>query len=158
MSKPLTQALNKVKTGGKRIIIPYIMAGDHVEGLGGLSETIAFLSQAGAAAIEIGIPFSDPVADGPVIEAAGLRSLAKGVTLSAVLASLKTIQSSLPLIVMTYLNPVYQYGLEAFVADLQETSVKGIIIPDLPHEHEEMLLPYLENTDLALIPLVSLNT
>lgn len=59
---------------------------------------------------------------------------------------------------MTYINPVYQYGVEKLIADLAKTSVKGLIIPDLPHEHENIIKPYLENTDIALVPLVSLTT
>ncbi|MDQ0222271.1 tryptophan synthase subunit alpha [Streptococcus moroccensis] len=158
MSKSLTTILENRLANGHRIIVPYIMAGDHENGLDGLLDTITLLSEAGAAAIEIGIPFSDPVADGPVIEAAGLRSLAKGVTLADIIKTLKTIDSPVPLVMMTYLNPLYQYGLERVVTDLKETSVKGLIIPDLPHEHTDLLKPLLEGTDLAVIPLVSLTT
>ncbi|MBM7635420.1 tryptophan synthase subunit alpha [Streptococcus saliviloxodontae] len=158
MTKTLTQKLESIKAAKKGIFVPYIMAGDHAKGLDGLFDTIAFLENSGASAIEVGIPWSDPVADGPVIELAGQRSLAKGVTLTAIVKKLQEKQSQVPLVIMTYINPVYQYGIEQFIADLKETSVKGLIIPDLPHEHEDMIKPFLADTDIALVPLVSLTT
>ena len=80
MGKTLTEHLQKLKDQQQGIFVPYIMAGDHEKGLAGLQETIQFLEELGVSAIEVGIPFSDPVADGPVIEEAGLRSLAHGTT------------------------------------------------------------------------------
>lgn len=158
MAKTLTKTLQAIKEQDKGIFIPYIMAGDHDQGLGGLFETIAFLEDSGASAIEVGIPWSDPVADGPIIELAGQRSLAKGTTLTTVIKKLQEQESQVPLVIMTYFNPVYQYGIESFIKALEKTSVKGLIIPDLPHESEGLIKPYLEKTDLALIPLVSLTT
>ena len=84
------------------------MAGDHAKGLDGLFETIALLENSGVSAIEVGIPWSDPVADGPVIELAGQRSLAKGVTLTAIIKKLQEQKTQVPLVIMTYINPVYQ--------------------------------------------------
>lgn len=158
MTKILEKHLRNIKENGKGIFLPYIMAGDHEKGLDGLFETIDFLEQAGVSAIEIGVPFSDPVADGPVIEEAGQRSLAKGVHLSDIIKQLQGQASQVPLILMTYFNPVFQYGLDQFFRDLETTSVKGLIIPDLPYEHETILRPYLEKSDLCLIRLVSLTT
>ena len=106
----------------------------------------------------MGIPWSDPVADGPVIEMAGQRSLAKGVTLTAIVKKLQEQETKIPLVIMTYINPVYQYGIEAFIKELASTSVKGLIIPDLPNEHADMIAPYLQGSDIALVPLVSLTT
>ena len=80
MGKTLTERLQKLKDQQQGIFVPYIMAGDHEKGLAGLQETIQFLEELGVSAIEVGIPFSDPVADGPVIEEAGLRSLSTGVS------------------------------------------------------------------------------
>lgn len=152
------KTLEKKLKETNKIFIPYIMAGDHEKGLDGLQETISLLENAGASAIEIGIPFSDPVADGPVIEQAGLRALAKGVSLKQILSVLTGIDSGIPLIVMSYFNPIYQIGLENFVAALAQTPVAGLIIPDLPKELDRMVKPYLDGTDIALIPLVSLTT
>ena len=101
--------------------------------------------------MEVGIPWSDPVADGPVIEMAGQRSLAKGVTLTAIVKKLQEQETKIPLVIMTYINPVFQYGIEAFIKELASTSVKGLIIPDLPNEHADMIAPYLEGSDIALV-------
>ncbi|ALT81300.1 MULTISPECIES: tryptophan synthase subunit alpha [Streptococcus] len=158
MTKTLTKHLENIATSGKGIFVPYIMAGDHEKALDSLFDTITFLENSGASAIEVGIPWSDPVADGPVIELAGQRSLANGVNLTAIVQKLQEKQTTIPLVIMTYINPVYQYGIEKFIADLKNTSVKGLIIPDLPHEHENMVKPYLTDTDIALVPLVSLTT
>lgn len=158
MTKTLTQHLQAIKASKQGLFIPYIMVGDHEKGLEGLSETISYLAEAGVPAIELGLPFSDPVADGPIIEAAGQRSLAKGVTLAKLIGYLQTLDSQVPLIIMTYLNPIYRYGFQRLVNDLATTSVKGLIVPDLPHEHKEMLDSHLEASDLVLIPLVSLTT
>ena len=133
MPKTLTEKLNAIKATGKGIFVPYIMAGDHEKGLSGLGETIHFLEDLGVSAIEVGVPFSDPVADGPVIEEAGLRSLARGTSTQALVETLKTIETEIPLVIMTYFNPLFQYGVEKFVKDLADTAVKGLIIPDLPH-------------------------
>ncbi|WP_099221341.1 tryptophan synthase subunit alpha [Listeria costaricensis] len=146
----------KLKSHPKPLIIPYIMAGDG--GLDNLAERIQLLEEAGAAAIEIGIPFSDPVADGPVIQLAGLRAFEAGVTLEKVLNELAELQTEIPLIVMTYFNPVFHFGTQRFVEQLKKTPVKGVIIPDLPAEESHFLTPYLQETDLALIPLVSLTS
>ncbi len=158
MNLSLTQHLEGIRAKGRGIFVPYIMAGDHDKGLDGLFETIDFLENQGVSAIEIGVPFSDPVADGPVIEAAGLRALAKNVSLRGIVQKLQERKSRVPLVLMTYFNPVYQYGLEAFVRDLENTTVKGLIIPDLPHEHDDLVKPFLKDSDLALVPLVSLTT
>ena len=133
MPKTLTEKLNAIKATGKGIFVPYIMAGDHEKGLDGLAEIIHFLEDLGVSAIEVGIPFSDPVADGPVIEEAGLRSLAHGTSTQALVEILKTIETEIPLVIMTYFNPLFQYDVEKFVKDLADT-------------------------DIALIPLVSLTT
>lgn len=158
MTKTLTQHLQAIKDSGRGIFVPYIMAGDHDKGLEGLPETIHFLEDLGVSAVEVGIPFSDPVADGPVIEEAGLRSLGRHTSVKALVSVLQKLDTQLPLVIMTYFNPIFQYGLKDFVADLAGTAVKGIIIPDLPHEHRDFVLPLLENSDIALVPLVSLTT
>ena len=154
--KTLTKHLNTIKEQEQTIFIPYIMAG--AQGLENLEKEIQVLSDAGASAIELGIPFSDPVADGPVIQAAGLNALKNDVTLQKILAVLKKIQTDTPLVIMTYFNPIYVYGLEKFINELAKTSVKGLIIPDLPYEHQNLLRPLLIETDIALVPLVALTT
>ena len=156
--KTLRQHLETLKSAGKTLVVPYIMAGDHANGIAGLPETIDFLVANGASTIEVGIPFSDPVADGPVIELAGIRALKNGTTLTNAIETLKTIKTDVPLVIMSYFNPIYKYGIEKFVNDLKDTPVKGLILPDVPREHENMIAPFLTNTDIALVPLVTLTS
>ena len=158
MGKTLTEHLQKLKDQQQGIFVPYIMAGDHEKGLAGLQETIQFLEELGVSAIEVGIPFSDPVADGPVIEEAGLRSLAHGTTTEELVQTIQRLETSVPLVIMTYFNLLFQYGLENFFRDVEGTAVKGVIIPDLPHEHADLVEPLLVDKDIALVPLVSLTT
>ena len=101
MGKTLTEHLQKLKDQQQGIFVPYIMAGDHEKGLAGLQETIQFLEDLGVSAIEVGIPFSDPVADGPVIEEAGLRSLAHGTTTEELVQTIQHIETTVPLVIMT---------------------------------------------------------
>ncbi|MTD40162.1 tryptophan synthase subunit alpha [Erwinia sp. CPCC 100877] len=154
--KSLTKALTKQQQTGKTIFVPYIMAG--AQGLDQLAEEIQLLCEAGASAIELGIPFSDPVADGPVIQKAGLNALSNQVTLEKIINTLKGISTAVPLVIMTYFNPIYTFGLERFIKSLADTPVKGLIIPDLPYEHRDFLTPMLDASDLALIPLIALTT
>ena len=123
MGKSLTEHLQKLKDQQQGIFVPYIMAGDHEKGLAGLQETIQFLEGLGVSAIEVGIPFSDPVADGPVIEEAGLRSLAHGTTTEELVQTIQRLETSVPLVIMTYFNPLFQYGLENFFRDVEGTAV-----------------------------------
>lgn len=143
---------------GKKAFVPYIMAGDG--GLETLKEKLLFLQECGADAVEIGIPFSDPVADGPTIQAAGIRALSRGTTLRKVLEMVQTFKTeiSIPLILMTYLNPLVAYGLEKFAEDAAAAGISGCIIPDLPLEEEDFILPALEEHEISLIRLVTLTT
>jgi tryptophan synthase alpha chain len=156
--KTLTKYLTTKRENGAALVVPYIMAGDHKNGLDGLAETIDFLQNAGASAIEIGIPFSDPVADGPIIQEAGIRALTKHVSIFQIMKKLQTIETKIPLAIMSYFNPIYNYGIEKFAADLQGTCVKGLIIPDLPFEHGDYVEPFLQDTDVSIVRLVSLTT
>ncbi len=154
----LKKYLQSVLSVGKKLFIPYIMAGDG--GLDALEERINFLSACGVSAIELGIPFSDPVADGPVIQRAGIRALKNGTTLEGVLERLKAFKESrtVPVIIMTYLNPVFQYGLERFARDAEEAGVSGIIIPDVPLEEEGLISGVLRKYGIAHIRLVALTS
>jgi len=134
------------------------MAGDG--GLETFKEKLLFLQEAGVTAIEVGIPFSDPVADGEAIQQAGARALLEGVTLRNVLEELEkcTAEVSVPLIVMTYLNPILALGVPHFVEACGKAGVGGLIIPDLPLEESGPLRETLKGTDIAWIPLVSLTS
>lgn len=154
----LTNAITDCITRGDKAFVPYIMAGDG--GLETIKKNILFLQQTGVTAIELGIPFSDPVADGPVIEQAGERALAKGVTLRKVLKELTLFKDevTVPLVIMTYLNPILSYGIDQFAKDCQNSGISGLIVPDLPHEESGLLQNSLTKSEIALIPLVSLTS
>lgn len=150
--------INGLLNANKKLFIPYVMCGD-----GGFDKTekvIRLLEQSGASIIEIGIPFSDPIADGPSIQAAGQRALDDGVNLRQILDFLIGLppENDVPRIIMTYLNPIVQYGLEAFFEQLKKAHVSGLIIPDLPFEEYDMLTPYTIPNNIAIIPLVAPST
>lgn len=155
MKKSLTNFLQQRKQDHK-LFVPYIMAG--ANGLTRLEEEIVMLAQQGADAIEIGIPFSDPVADGPVIQLAGIASRERGVTFKKIVQQLNELHSPVPLILMGYTNSFLSYGLNELARDLGNTQVKGVIIPDLPFEHRDIVKPVLDEADIALIQLVTLTS
>ncbi|RDW21208.1 tryptophan synthase subunit alpha [Oceanobacillus chungangensis] len=154
----IEQIFQEKQSAGQKLFIPYIMAGDG--GLDILEERIQFLKDSGVAAIELGIPFSDPIADGPTIQAAGQRALSNGTSLKAVLNHLQNFEAKpeVPIIFMTYLNPIYNYGLEKFAADCEKAGVDGIIIPDLPMEEEDMIAGALRAHSIAFIRLVAMTS
>lgn len=154
--KALTSYLQQKKASGKTLFVPYIMAG--ANGLGQLEDEINMLAAAGADAIEIGIPFSDPVADGPIIQLAGIKSRELGTTFRKIIEQLQKITAPVPLILMGYTNSFFAYGLDKLTEDIAKTDVKGVIIPDLPFEHREFVKPNLDAGDIALIQLVSLTS
>jgi len=154
----LQQAIEQMKIAGNKAFVPYIMAGDG--GLETLKPTILKLQQMGVTAIEVGIPFSDPVADGPTIEQAGERALAEGVTLRKVLEALASCKEEIevPLVVMTYFNPVLAFGLEAFANACVAGGVKGLIVPDVPLEESAILRDTLNPHGIDIVQLVSLTS
>lgn len=136
--------------------IPFIMAGD--PSMEAAQALLNGLPEAGADIIEIGIPFSDPVADGPVIQAAGLRALAAGATLAktiAMVANFRKTNSTTPIILMGYYNPIYHYGLSAFAKDAAAAGVDGLIIVDLPPEEEGEVLPDFRKHGLQIVRLIA---
>jgi tryptophan synthase alpha chain len=154
----IEQNFKLFKDKGMKAFVPYIMAGDG--GLECLTDRLVLLEKFGAAAIEVGVPFSDPVADGPTIQRAGIRALTNGTTLKGILAELGKAREvvSVPIILMTYLNPVYSYGIDAFVEAIKKIGVDGCIIPDLPLEEESIIAPLLEEAGVELIRLVTPTT
>lgn len=122
---------------GKKAFIPFLTAGD--PDLETSLENYKAVAEAGADLIEIGIPFSDPIAEGPVIQEADLRSLNAGTTTDRVFEMVKELRKTVtktPLVFMTYANPVYHYGLDRFFQKTAEAGVQGIIIPDVPYEEK----------------------
>ncbi|OMP66081.1 tryptophan synthase subunit alpha [Domibacillus epiphyticus] len=148
----------RVKEEGKKIFTAYIMAGDG--GLHKLKEMILLLEDAGVTVVELGIPFSDPVADGPVIQEAGKRALAEKVTLTSVLEELASFKNdiSIPVVIMTYANPVFKLGAQTFADKCAEAGVSGVIIPDVPMEEEAEFKEPLSKHEIALIRFVTLTS
>lgn len=154
----IEEAFQTVLGRGDKAFVPYIMAGDG--GLDNLQQRLEFLEESGATVVELGIPFSDPVADGPTIQQAGLRALEKGTSMQDVLQELKRFKNerTIPVVLMTYMNPIFIYGVEAFSAACEEAGVDGLIIPDLPLEEEELITGHLETRSIALIRLAALTS
>ncbi len=120
-------------------------------------EIILKMIAGGCDLIEIGIPFSDPVAEGPVIQEANLRALAAGATVDSIftLAASVRAKTAVPLVLLTYLNPVYHYGYQDFFAGCRRSGIDGIIIPDLPYEEKGELQPYAALQGIDLITLIA---
>lgn len=152
------QSFDAVLARGEKAFVPYIMAGDG--GLDILNERIQFFEENGATALELGIPFSDPVADGPAIQEAGLRALMAGTTLKGVLEELQKMKEKrkIPIILMTYLNPIFVFGIRNFAERCHEAGVDGVIIPDLPIEEEELVTDELTKNQISHIRLAALTS
>ena len=146
----------KLKTENRQALIPYIMAGDP-----NLAVTAALLDafvDAGVDVIELGIPFSDPMADGPVVQLAAERALANGVSLGQVLdmvATFRTTNKTTPIVLMGYANPVERMGIEAFAQRASAAGVDGVLIVDYPPEESATLHPIFAKAGLDMIFLLS---
>ena len=125
----LESALRAAREGGRKCLVPYITGG-----LEGWQPAVEAAAAAGADAIEIGIPFSDPVMDGPTIQAAGDRALAAGATPASILGGVADLDVGVPLVVMTYYNIAHHMGHERFARSLAEAGISGAILADLPLE------------------------
>lgn len=147
----------ELQTSNRKALISYITAGD--PNLVITEQAVLALEQAGADIIELGIPYSDPLADGPVIQRAAERALQAGTSLKKVFDLVKQLRTKtqIPLVFLVYYNPVLQYGLKEFVVKCGEVGVDGIVIPDLPLEERQELKTIIEITGskVDLIPLVA---
>lgn len=146
----ISQTFHQLKQNGRKAFIPYIMGGD--PGLDKTADLIEILSGSGADMIEVGVPFSDPVADGPVIQQAGVRSLQNGCTFPKLLACIKEVKQSVktPIILMIYYNMIYQRGLPRFFEAITEAGCAGLIIPDLPFDEAAGLSQTARQFEIAL--------
>lgn len=141
---------------GRAALMPYLMAGfPDLDGSVAIAEACA---DAGADLVELGVPFSDPLADGPVIHAAGTRALAAGATLAGVLGAARRIAERLPVVLMCYANPLLARGTERVVDELAAAGSSGLIVPDLPLEEAEAVRDACDAAGLALVPLVAPTT
>ena len=127
----IEKTFKKLKKESRKAFIPYIMSGD--PNLEATERFVIELEECGADIIELGVPFTDPLADGPTIQRASERALKEGITLKKVIAFVEDIRQriKIPLVLMTYYNPVFKYGNEAFVKEAGRVGVDGVIIPDL---------------------------
>jgi tryptophan synthase alpha chain len=148
----------RLKGEGKKALIPFITAGD--PDLATTKGLVFTLEECGAHIIELGVPFSDPLADGPVIQAASLRALGQGVSLGKVLRLVEEIRqgTEIPLVLMTYYNPVFRLGLEKTARQAALAGADGFIIPDLPPEEAGEWRELARANNLDVIFLVAPNT
>lgn len=155
MSRRIELTFARCRDENRAAFIPFIMAGDPSQERS--QALLDALPAAGADIIEIGIPFSDPMADGPVIQEAGLRALAAGMNLSKTLAMVKAFrqQHATPVVLMGYMNPVHAYGYARFAADAQAAGVDGLILVDAPPEEAGEIEPLLASHEIAFVRLIA---
>ncbi len=152
----IAAAFEAARSEGRAALMPYMMGGfPDAETSAAVAGAYA---DAGADLVELGIPYSDPLADGPVIHAAGTRALDAGATLESVLADCERIASRLPVIAMAYANMIWARGPEAFARLLADAGAAGAIVPDLPPEEGGAVANALRDAGLAIVPLVAPTT
>ncbi len=139
----------------KKAFIPFITCGD--PDLETTKEIVKEAVKNGASLIELGIPFSDPTAEGPVIQGANIRALAGGVTTDKIFDLVRDLRKevTIPMVFMTYANVVYSYGSDKFIKTCSEIGIDGIILPDLPFEEKEEFLPECDKYGVDLISLIA---
>lgn len=151
------KSMNKIEDAfkNKKAFIPFVTAGD--PSLDVTRELILAMQEAGADLIEIGIPFSDPTAEGPVIQEANERALAEGCTTDKIFDMLKRAKEKItvPMVFLTYVNPIFTYGKERFMKQCVESGIDGLIVPDMPYEEREELAPACEKYGVDIIPLIA---
>lgn len=144
---------NAFKNG--KAFIPFITCGD--PDLETTGKIVHAMAEAGADLIELGIPFSDPTAEGPVIQGANIRALAGGVTTDKIFAFVSELRKdvTVPLVFMTYANVVFSYGIERFAAKCEEVGIDGIILPDVPFEEKDEFAPICRAHNVDFISLIA---
>jgi tryptophan synthase alpha chain len=155
----ITDMFEKLNASGRSALIPYVTAGD--PDLDTTFEILDALVRGGADLIEVGIPFSDPMADGPVIQLAMERALANNITLSEILESVARFRkkhAEIPLVLFGYMNPFYAYGLEALSVDAAQAGIDGFLVVDLPPESAAELTSHLKPRGLDFISLFTPTT
>ncbi len=151
----IEETFKKLKSNNEKALITYIMAGD--PDLDTTESLVEAIAMAGADILELGVPFSDPVADGPAIQLASDRALKSKTSLKKVMSLVKRARKdvSIPIIVMTYYNIILQYGLAGFPADAVSAGIDGAIIPDLPPEEAEEFISYARAAGLDTVFLLA---
>ena len=152
----IAATFDALQTRGRKALIPYITAGDPYPDA--TVEIMQAMAQAGADVIELGVPFSDPMADGPVIQKAGERALSKGIGMPQVLGFVREFRAgnqATPVVLMGYANPIERYGIERFVADARAAGVDGVLVVDYPPEECEGFASTLRSNGLDPIFLLA---
>jgi tryptophan synthase alpha chain len=153
----IAEAFASARADGRRAaLMPYMMGG--YPDLARSAEIGLAYARGGANLIELGVPFSDPLADGPVIHAAGTAALQNGTTLPLVLEVCRTVAASVPVVLMCYANAIVARGLERFADALLDSGASGVIVPDMPLEESEAMLAACDERGLALVPLAAPTT
>ena len=157
-SSLIGQRFQQLRRDGKLAVMPFLMAGD--PDLAKTVQVLLALQRAGADMVELGMPYSDPLADGPVIQAAASRALASGTTPGSVLEMLSSLkgQLSIPVILFSYSNPLLNVGMEQFCQQAAAAGAAGLVVPDLPLEEAERLSPIAAAHGLDLVLLVAPTT
>jgi len=155
MNNRIVNTFDKLKTNGEKALIAFITGGD--PDIETTEKLILAMEEAGVDIIEIGIPFSDPVAEGIVIQEASARALAGGCTVDKLFDMVKRLRdkTNIPLLFMTYANPIYAYNKEQFMAKCKEVGIDGIIVPDVPFEEKDEFENECNSYDICLIPLIA---
>jgi tryptophan synthase alpha chain len=151
----LDEAFARLRARGERALVPYFTAGD--PSLADTRRLVVEAARRGADVVELGVPFSDPLADGPVIQRAGMRALAAGTTVPRVLETVAALRAEVdvPLVLLTYYNPVLAFGLKAFARTAVDAGVDGAIVADLPPEESDPLGTEAAAAGLDLIYMVA---
>ena len=154
MNNLLTNKISKVFKDNKAFVA-FLTAGD--PSMDKTEEFILALERAGADLVEIGIPFSDPIAEGPVIQEANERALSAGATTDKLFTMVKRIRqkTEMPLVFLTYINPIFVYGIERFFKACQESGINGVIVPDLPYEEKGEILGIATSYAVDVITLIA---
>lgn len=155
MTKSISETFKILKSNGECALVPFITAGD--PNLDVTEKVIETLDSEGASIIELGLPYSDSLADGPVIQAAAARALGNNINFIDILLRLETIslKTSVPIVIFTYYNLVLRQGVESFILNIARSGAKGLLVPDLPLEESQELLEICSNNNLELILLIA---
>ncbi|NEO68055.1 tryptophan synthase subunit alpha [Moorena sp. SIO3H5] len=151
----ISDCFGSLRSNSQCALIPFITAGD--PDLETTAKALRVLDQSGADIIELGVPYSDPLADGPTIHAAATRALQKGVQLDDVLAMVKDVSPEIqaPIVLFTYYNPILNRGINSFLEQIAEVGAKGLVVPDLPLEEAQILLKPAAELGIEVILLVA---
>jgi len=152
----ITDKFEELNKKGEAVLITYVCAGD--PDIESTKDIVRALEKGGSNIIELGLPFSDPVADGPIIQAASVRAIQNGMDTDSYFRLVRTLETEVPLVCMTYYNLIYARGIKQFVSECASSGINGIIVPDLPVEEAGELIAESREKGIANIFMVTPNT